>query len=62
LNTTHDDRVLSEYERHYNHHRPHQARDQQPPEARAQPPKLMHHSHTHIIRKRLLGGLINEYR
>jgi putative transposase len=61
LNTTHAHRALTEYERHYNHHRPHQARDQQPPEAPAQPPKLMRHSYAHVIRKRLLGDLINEY-
>ncbi|RSM59926.1 integrase [Kibdelosporangium aridum] len=61
VNTRHAHRVLTEYERHYKHHRPHQARDQQPPEAPAQPPKLLHHSHTHVLRKRLLSGLVNEY-
>jgi putative transposase len=61
LNTTHAHRVLTEYERHHNHHRPHQARDQQPPEAPTQPPNLMRHSHTHVLRRRILGGLINEY-
>ncbi|WP_307855834.1 transposase [Kibdelosporangium banguiense] len=62
MNATHAHRVLAEDQQHYNQHRPHQARDQQPPEAPAQPPKLLRHSHTHVLRKRLLGGLINEYR
>jgi putative transposase len=61
VNTTHASRVLTEYERHYNQHRPHQARDQQPPEAPAQPPRLPRHSLSHVFRKRLFGGLINEY-
>jgi putative transposase len=62
LNTTHAHRILAEYERHYNQHRcPHQARSQQPPEALAQPPRLLHHRHSQVLRKRLFGGLINEY-
>jgi putative transposase len=60
MNATHAFHVLAEYEHHYNQHRPHQARNQQPPEAPAQPPQLMNHT-THVIRKGLLGGLINEH-
>ncbi len=60
VNPTHAHRVLTEYEHHYNQHRPHQARNQQPPEAPAQPPKLLRHNHSHIRRKRLPGGIINE--
>jgi putative transposase len=61
VNTTHAHRVLTEYEQHYNQHRPHQARNQQPPEATSQPPRIPHHNRHQILRKRLLGGLINEY-
>lgn len=32
LNETHARQVLAEYQRHYNQHRPHQARQQRPPE------------------------------
>jgi putative transposase len=60
-NPTHTHRVLTEHGHHYNHHRPHQARDQQPPDTPAQPPKPTRHNHTHSLRNRLLGGLINEY-
>jgi putative transposase len=61
VNQTHAHRVLTEYEHHYNHHRPHQARNQQPPGTTFQPPRPPDHSRHQILRKRLLGGLINEY-
>ncbi|MFE1937107.1 helix-turn-helix domain-containing protein [Streptomyces sp. NPDC059474] len=49
-------------ERHYNEHRPHQARNQLPPDAPEQP-AAAHDLNTHkVLRTRLLGGLINEYR
>jgi putative transposase len=62
MNTIHAHRVLTEYAHHYNHHRPHQARNQQPPGITSQRPRPPpDHSRHQILRKRLLGGLINEY-
>ena len=61
VNATHAHRVLAEYTRHYNHHRPHQARNQRPPDATTRPPNIQHHHHPHIVHTRVLGGLINEY-
>ncbi|MBP2329289.1 transposase InsO family protein [Kibdelosporangium banguiense] len=61
LNETHARHVLAEYQRHYNQHRPHQARQQRPPEPHPQ------HERTHgvnartLLRTRVLNGLINEY-
>ncbi|WP_200826177.1 integrase core domain-containing protein [Kibdelosporangium aridum] len=62
LNETHARQVLAEYQQHYNQHRPHQARQQRPPETHQQPDTV----HTTNARKprrtRILNGLINEYR
>ncbi|MEU4445459.1 integrase core domain-containing protein [Actinosynnema sp. NPDC050801] len=59
---SHARHVLTTYEDHYNRHRPHQARDQLPPEAQ-QHPTAVHDLDTHRLhRTRILGGLINEYR
>ncbi|WP_306750343.1 integrase core domain-containing protein [Saccharothrix yanglingensis] len=59
---SHARQILTTYEDHYNRHRPHQARDQLPPEAR-QHPAAIHDLDTHrVLRTRILGGLINEYR
>jgi putative transposase len=50
--------VLAEYARHYNGHRPHQGLQQEPP--------LRQPGHavdiTRIERRRVVGGLISEYR
>ncbi|WP_371320772.1 integrase core domain-containing protein [Saccharothrix yanglingensis] len=62
LGETHARHVLTTYENHYNRHRPHQARDQLPPETQQNPPAV-HDLDTHrLLRTRVLGGLINEYR
>ncbi|GAB3006853.1 hypothetical protein GCM10027184_75430 [Saccharothrix stipae] len=59
---SHARQVLKTYEDHYNRHRPHQARDQLPPEAQ-QHPAAVHDLDTHkVLRTRILGGLINEYK
>jgi hypothetical protein len=50
--------VLTEYSRHYNDHRPHQALAQRPPNP-AQPSP--HPPAVKIQRRPILNGLINEY-
>ncbi|RNG22328.1 integrase [Streptomyces botrytidirepellens] len=62
MNEAHARHILAAYERHYNEHRPHQARNQLPPDAHEQP-AATHNLNTHKVeRTRILGGLINEYR
>jgi transposase InsO family protein len=53
--------VLAEYERHYNHHRPHRARNRQPPQptSTVAPTDL---SRARLKREEVLGGLIKEYK
>ena len=55
--------VLDEYVAHYNHHRPHRARNLQPPDggdiSTAQVTDL---ATARIQRHQVLGGLINEYK
>jgi putative transposase len=50
--------VLTEYVRHYNQHRPHRSLQQHPPEPRAQ---MIDIENARINRRKILGGLINEY-
>jgi transposase InsO family protein len=51
-------RILAEYARHYNEHRPHQSREQRPPlHEPGQPVDIT----SRIRRKQVLHGLINEY-
>nr|WP_232328149.1 transposase [Kibdelosporangium sp. MJ126-NF4]CEL17984.1 Mobile element protein [Kibdelosporangium sp. MJ126-NF4]CTQ90788.1 Mobile element protein [Kibdelosporangium sp. MJ126-NF4] len=61
LNEAHAREVLAKYQRHYNQHRPHQAREQRPPERHQQPDR----AHSAIARTSLctpvLNGLVNEY-
>jgi transposase InsO family protein len=54
--------VLAAYQRHYNAHRPHQARNQLPPCVREHPASEQDLDSRRVLRSRLLGGLINEYR
>ncbi|MEU0812332.1 integrase core domain-containing protein [Streptomyces sp. NPDC005970] len=63
LNEAHARRVLDTYACHYNGHRPHQARQQRPPlyDDRAVPRPNVRTMQP-ILRTRVLGGLINEYR
>ncbi|MFG3369619.1 integrase core domain-containing protein [Streptomyces sp. NPDC048156] len=61
-NETHARQVLDAYARHYNGHRPHQARGQLPPLAQEHPSPLIAPSAHGLLRTRILGGVINEYR
>ncbi|MFD0031476.1 integrase core domain-containing protein [Streptomyces sp. NPDC055059] len=62
-NEAHADAALTEYIRHYNGHRPHQARQQLPPDGDEAPTQAtVTDLHTHRIRRQpVLGGVINEY-
>ena len=54
-------RVLAEYERHYNQHSPHRARDRRPP----QPPPvtaLAALDQARLTRREVVDNLINDYR
>ncbi|WP_406416531.1 integrase core domain-containing protein [Streptomyces sp. NBC_00842] len=62
-NETHAVKVLTEYIQHYNGHRPHQSRQQLPPDS-DQPsnPAAITDLQAHRIRRQpILGGLINQY-
>lgn len=59
LGERHLRRILAEYTRHYNGHRPHQALQQEPP--RRQLSQAVDIT-ARIERRQVLGGLINEYR
>jgi transposase InsO family protein len=59
-NERHLCRVLAEYERHYNHHRPHRARGRRPPRpSSAEAPVDI--DRARLRRVEVLDGLINEY-
>src|SRR5256884_1818682 len=53
--------VLGEYVAHFNEHRPHQSRQQRPPEAADAAPAVVDLAVVRIRRKKILNGLINEY-
>jgi putative transposase len=61
-NETHARQVLDACARHYNHHRPHQAREQLPPLAQEHPAPVADPTAHQLLRTRMLGGVINEYR
>jgi transposase InsO family protein len=58
LGERHLRKVLAEFGRHYNDHRPHQSLQQEPPRQTGRAVKIT----ARIERKQVLGGLINEYR
>ncbi|MEU5031998.1 hypothetical protein [Streptomyces milbemycinicus] len=62
LGQAHARHVLATYQRHYNAHRPHRARHQLPPQAHEQPPPVLKPISRRVLRTRILGGVINEYR
>ncbi|WP_245881682.1 integrase core domain-containing protein [Streptomyces milbemycinicus] len=62
LGEGHVRRVLATYQRHCNAHRPHRARCQLPPQAHGQPPPVLKPASRKVLRTRVLGGVINEYR
>ncbi|MFD7401676.1 integrase core domain-containing protein [Streptomyces sp. NPDC059866] len=62
MNEAHARHVLAAYERHYNEHRPHRARNQLPPGADQQPTTVHRPENRRLLRTRILGGVINEYR
>ncbi|WP_189220823.1 MULTISPECIES: integrase core domain-containing protein [Streptomyces] len=62
VNEVHARQVLAAYRRHYNAHRPHQARQQLPPDAKERPDATVHDLDARrVLRTRILGGVINEY-
>jgi hypothetical protein len=58
----HARQALKTYEGHYNRHRPHQAHVQLPPEAQEHPTAVHDLKPRKLLRTRIPGGLINEYR
>ena len=53
--------VLCEYVKHYNGHRPHQSRQQRPPDIQTQPARDVTDLRS-VRRKPVVAGMINEYR
>ncbi|GGT77434.1 hypothetical protein GCM10010207_87320 [Streptomyces atratus] len=62
LSESHARKVLTDYQDHYNGHRPHRSRQQLPPSATEQPAFVHDLDDRSLLRTRVLGGLINEYR
>jgi putative transposase len=62
MNASHATKVLAEFTDHYNRHRPHRSRGQPPPDASQQTPPAIDIRNRGLLRTRILGGAINEYR
>jgi hypothetical protein len=64
LGEAHARQVLAAYQAHYNEHRPHQARNQLPPDIQEHPAAAhdLDSPGCRPLRTRVLGGVINEYR
>ena len=60
LSERHLDLVLREYLTHYNRHRPHQSRQQQPPDNETRPVRDVADLRS-VRRKSVVAGLVNEY-
>jgi hypothetical protein len=52
--------VLGEYVVHYNGHRPHQSRQQRPPDTEEKPVRDVADLRS-VRRKRVIAGVVNEY-
>ncbi|MFF3933097.1 integrase core domain-containing protein [Streptomyces hirsutus] len=62
MNEAHARHVLADFQRHYNTHRPHRSRNQLPPDAQDQPATVHDLGSRRLLRTRVLGGTLNEYR
>jgi hypothetical protein len=62
LGENHARKVPTDYRDHYNGHRPHRSRQQLPPSATEQPPTIHNLDDRRLLRTRVLGSIINEYR
>ena len=60
LGERHLDLVLREYVTHYNRHRPHQPRQQRPPDIETQPVQAIANLRS-VRRKPVVAGLINDH-
>ncbi|MEU6653753.1 integrase core domain-containing protein [Streptomyces sp. NPDC046900] len=58
----HARQVLATYKKHHNAHRPHRARRQLPPDSVQQPATVHDFDTRSLLRTRVLGGAINDYR
>ncbi|MEU5060192.1 MULTISPECIES: integrase core domain-containing protein [unclassified Streptomyces] len=61
-NTSHATKILAEFADHYNQHGPHRSRGQLPPDATQQASPAVSIQNHRLLRTRVLGGAINEYR